>query len=78
MFGNRAKTDKNGMYFLYSVPSQFQSRMKINEVTPFEEFFTNRRLGNRVIAYTRSVVVMDNIPTSKILNVWNGREFRHD
>jgi hypothetical protein len=78
MFGNRAKTDKNGMYWLYSVPSQFQGRMKINKVTPFEEFFTNRRLGNSVIAYTRSVTIMDAIPTSKILNIWEGREFRYD
>jgi len=78
MFGNRAKTDKKGMYWVYNVPSQFQGKMKINEVTPFEEFFTDRRLGNSVIAYTRSVVVINYIPTSKILNVWDGREFRYD
>lgn len=78
MFGNRAKTDKNGMYWNYDVPSQFRGRMKVNEVVSFKEFFTDKRLGNSVIAYTRSVVVMDFVPASKILNVWEGKEFRHD
>jgi hypothetical protein len=77
MLGNKMKTAKNGMYWNYSVPTRF-SNMKVNEIIPFEEFFTDERLGNSVIAYTRSVTIMNSIPISKILNIWEGRKFIHD
>ncbi len=78
MFGNKIATDQKGMYWDHRVPSQFQGRMKLGEVVPFEEFFTNKRLGNSVIAYTRSITIMEPIPISKILNVWDGRKFKYD
>lgn len=76
MLGNRMKTSKskNGMYWDYKVPPIF-GMLKLNEIVPFEEFFTNERLGNKTIYYTQSVTIMENIPIENILNVWNGSKF---
>ena len=72
MLANYAKTTKNGLYFDYQVPTKLQGRMKLNEVVPFNEFFTNKRLGDAVINYTRSVTVMEDIPIENIIDVRDG------
>lgn len=75
MLANKAKTTKTSLYWNYEVPSRFGDRMKLNEGVPFEEFFINKRLGNTVIGYTRSVTVMEDIPIKNILNIWDGNQF---
>ena len=75
MLANHAKTTKDGLYFDYQVPTRLQGRMKLNEVVPFSEFFTNKRLGDAVINYTRSVTIMENIPIKNIIDVQEGYSF---
>lgn len=72
MLANYAKTTKDGLYFAYDVPNKLQGVIKLNEIVPFSEFFTNKRLGNAVINYTRSVTIMEDIPIENIINVRNG------
>lgn len=76
MLGNKMKTSKskNGMYWNYRVPPIF-GMLEVDEIVPFEEFFTNERLGNKTIYYTQSVTIMEDIPIENILNVWNGSKF---
>lgn len=78
MLANKAKTTIAGLYWDYQVPFQFGDRMKLNEIVPFEEFFTNRRLGNAVISYTRSVTIMENIPVENIISIKDGWEILND
>lgn len=75
MLANYAKTTKDGLYFAYDVPNKLQGVMKLNEIVPFSEFFTNKRLGNAVINYTRSVTIMEDIPIENIVNVRDGEYF---
>lgn len=75
MLANYAKTTKNGLVFTYDVPNKLQDVMKVNEIVPFSEFFTNKRLGNAVINYTRSVTVMENISIENIVDVQEGSSF---
>jgi hypothetical protein len=75
MLANYAKTTKDGLYFDYQVPTKLQGRMKLKEIIPFSEFFTNKRLGAAVINYTRSVTIMENIPISSIIDVQEGSSF---
>ncbi len=72
MLGNYAKTTKDGLVFTYNVPNKLQGVMKLNEVVPFSEFFTNKRLGNAIINYTRSVTIMENIPIENIVSIKDG------
>lgn len=75
MLANYAKTTKEGLYFDYQVPTRLQGRIKLKEVVPFSEFFTNKRLGDAVINYTRSVTVMEDIPIENITSVQEGSFF---
>lgn len=75
MLANYSKTTKDGLYFDYEVPTRLQGRIKLKEVIPFSEFFTNKRLGDAVINYTRSVTIMENIPIENIVNVRDGFSF---
>lgn len=75
MLANYAKTTKEGLYFDYQIPTRLQGRIKLKEVIPFSEFFTNKRLGDAVINYTRSVTIMENIPIENIIDVQEGYSF---
>lgn len=78
MLANKAKTAEKGLYWDYQVPSQFQEFMKLNEIISFKEYFTNRRLGNAVISYTRSVTIINDIPIENIISIKDGWEILND